>query len=83
MLWFLLTFSSSCAPTYAIVAFDASKLSVSVFVYMLGAEKTPRHVMVPCVVMFPYWLLVAFVVSKLGLSVSLTPIVIPELTFRT
>ena len=65
------------------MAFGASRLSASDFVYMLGVEKSLRHVMVPCVVMFPYWLLVAFVVNKIGLSVSHIPIVLPELTFRT
>ena len=43
---------------------------------MLGAETTPRHVMVPCVVMVPSWLLVALVVSRLRLAVSLVPSVI-------
>ena len=79
--WF--AFRASWVSTYDVVAVGTSRLSVSVCVYMLGAQKTPRHVMVPCVVMFPYWLIVAFVVSRLGISVSLMPVIIPELTFRT
>ena len=45
-----LAFSSSCASTYTIVAVGVSRLSVSVFVYMLVAVRSPDTVTVDDVI---------------------------------